>query len=199
LIAGLSNCQIEINMQNPRLAGRYAKALLDLSVEQNNLEITLKDMQLLDSICKQSTDFCIMLRSPVIKGDKKVSVINAVVGDVLSDLTKKFLHLLMTKSRELNLPEIAVAFMEQYNELKHIKIVNLTTAVAMDETTRAMLLGKIGGFMAGNSVELKEKVDESLIGGFVLEVDGSLFDASVKKKLSDIRSNIVDYSYVSKM
>ena len=186
-------------MQNPRLAGRYAKALLDLAVETNSLEVTLKDMQLLDSICKQSADFCIMLRSPVIKGDKKCSVINAVVGDSLSELTKKFINLLMTKSRELNLPEITVAFMEQYNELKHIRTVNLTTAVAMDDKTRSMLLGKIAPYMNGDSVDLKEKVDADLIGGFVLEVNGTLFDASVKKKLSDIKSSIVDYSYVPKM
>ena len=186
-------------MQNPRLAGRYAKSLLDLAVETNSLEVTLKDVQLLDSICRQSNDFIVMLRSPVIKGDKKYAVINAVVGNSLSDLTNRFLHLLMTKSRELNLPEITQAFIEQYNELKHIRTVNLTTAIKMDDKTKEMLLGKIAGFMSGDSIDLKEKVDASLIGGFVLEVGGQLFDASVKKKLSDIKSSIVDYSYVSKM
>ena len=186
-------------MQNPRLAGRYAKALLDLAVENNTLEVTLKDMQLLDSICRQSADFNTMLRSPIITGDKKYTIINAVAGDGLNDLTKRFLHLLVTKNRELNMPEITVAFIEQYNVLKNIKTVNLTTATIMDDKTRAMLLGHITPFMSGATVELKEKVDADLIGGFVLEVGGKLFDASVKKKLSDIKSSIVDHTYESKM
>ena len=61
-------------MQNPRLAARYAKSLLDLAVEQNQLETTLADMQLLENICRQSREFTVMLRSPVIQADKKHAI-----------------------------------------------------------------------------------------------------------------------------
>ena len=44
-------------MTNPRLASRYAKSLLDLAVEQNSLDTTLADVQLLDAICTQSREF----------------------------------------------------------------------------------------------------------------------------------------------
>ena len=69
-------------MQNPRLATRYAKSLLNLAVETNNLEAVLKDMQLLNDICIQSHDFVIMLRSPVINGDKKLNVIDIVLRSI---------------------------------------------------------------------------------------------------------------------
>ncbi len=186
-------------MQNPRLASRYAKSLLDLAIERNCLEETLKDMQLLSSICIQCNDFTLMLRSPVISGTKKLAVINAVVKDVLHDLSKAFINLLATKGREQNMPEITEAFIAQYNDLKNIRTVSVTTAVAMDETTKNNLLGKIAGYMPSATIDLKTSVDQDLIGGFVLEIGDRLFDASVKKKLNDIKSNIVDYSYVSKM
>ena len=186
-------------MQNPRLASRYAKSLLDLAIEKNCLEDTLKDIQLLDSVCRLSSEFESMLRSPVNRGDKKLAVINAVVSDRLHELTKKFIALLGVKGRESNMPEIVTAFIEQYNALKNIRTVNLTTATAMDEKMKNAMLTRIAGFMPGDTVDLKTKVDDRLIGGFVLEIEGKLFDASVRKKLNDIKANIVDYSYVSKM
>ncbi|PQJ11457.1 ATP synthase F1 subunit delta [Flavipsychrobacter stenotrophus] len=186
-------------MQNPRLASRYAKSLLDLAIETNKLEDTLKDIQLLDNVCRVSPEFTVMLRSPVIRGDKKLAVINAVVKDSLHELTKKFIALLGVKGRESNMPEIVTVFIEQYNKLKNIRTVNLTTATAMDDKMKNAMLAKIAGFMPTDTVDMKTKIDASLIGGFVLEIEGKLFDASVKKKLNDIKSSIVDNSYVSKM
>lgn len=187
-------------MQNPRLATRYAKSLLDLAVEQNNLEATLKDMQVLNSICHQSHDFALMLKSPIINGDKKLSVVNVVLKDSnIGPLTKAFINLLVTKGRELNLPEIAEAFVIQYNALKNIRTVTLTTAVPMSGNVKSKLTSKIAGYMPNDTVDLKTIVDESLIGGFVLEVEDRLYDASVKKSLNDVRTKLIDYSYVTKM
>lgn len=187
-------------MQNPRLASRYAKSLLDLAIEKNSLEETLSDMQLLDSICSQSHDFELMLRSPVIPGQKKLVVINAVIANNMKDLTKAFVTLLVNKGREANLPEIATSFIEQYKQLKNIRVVNVITATPMNESMKAAITSKVGGFLSsGSSIEMNTYVDEDLIGGFVLEVEGQLFDASVKTKLNQIKANIVDNSYVSKM
>ena len=187
-------------MQNPRLATRYAKSLLDLAVEKNSLEATLKDMQVLNSICKQSHDFALMLKSPIISGDKKLSVMSMVLKSYsISDLTNAFINLLVTKGRELNLPEIAEAFVTQYNALKNIRTVTLTTAAPMTESIKSTLVTKIAGYMPNDTVNLKTEVDESLIGGFVLEVEDKLYDASVKKSLNDIKTKLIDYSYVTKM
>ena len=187
-------------MQNPRLATRYAKSVLDLAVERNSLESMLKDMQLLHSICSQSRDFAIMLRSPVISGDKKLQVINLVLkSHEVSDLTSAFISLLVNKGRERNLPEIAEAFITQYNELKNIRTVRLTTAVAMDATIKKSIETKISGYMPNDTIDLRVDIDESLIGGFVLEVENRLYDASIKRSLNDIRSKIIDNSYVPKI
>lgn len=187
-------------MQNPRLASRYAKSLLDLAVEKNSLESTLKDMQAIHQICEMSHDFEVMLRSPVIKGDKKLSVINAVFKTQnLSDLTNAFITLLVNKGRELNLLEIADAFIEQYNVMNNIRTVKLTTAVPVSDATHSSIMSKVAGFMPNDKVNLKTEVDESLIGGFVLEVEDKLFDASVRKRLNDIRTSLVDHSYETKM
>lgn len=187
-------------MQNPRLATRYAKSLLDLAVERNSLEAVLKDMQVLNSICSRSHEFAVMLRSPVIHGDKKLAVMRQVMASHnVNDLTLAFISLLVNKGREMNLPEIAPAFIAQYNELKNIRTVQLTTATPMNDGIKKDIMAKIASYMPKDTIDLKTHVDKELIGGFVLEVEDKLYDASVKKSLNDIRSKILDTSYMSKM
>src|SRR5690606_2919968 len=109
--------------QNPRLAGRYAKSLLDLALEQGVAEAVLQDMQLIRDITEQSPDFRQLLRSPVIGSDKKVSIIRAVLGDKTHALTQAFLVLLTRKGREYFLPEMTTAYVRQYKAMKRIHTV----------------------------------------------------------------------------
>src|ERR1700733_9008824 len=133
-------------MQNPRLATRYAKSVLDLAIEKNSVEAVLADMQVIHRICVQNRDFEVMLSSPVINGDKKLSVINEVLKRFnINEISQAFINLLVVKGRELNLPVIANAFIEQYNVLKNIRTVKLTTASPMNDVTRKTLESKIAG------------------------------------------------------
>ena len=65
-------------MPNPRLAARYAKSLIDLAIEKDQLEKVFADMQWLQAVCKSNRDFVTLLRSPVIKADTKRKIIEAV-------------------------------------------------------------------------------------------------------------------------
>jgi len=187
-------------MRNPRLASRYAKSILDLAVEKNSLEAVLADMRTLHQVCAVSHEFEVMLESPVIKGDKKLAVIFAVLkSQNLHELTKGFITLLVNKGRELNLPEVAEAFVDQYNKLKNIRTVKLTTATPVTDAVKKAIVSKVASFMPKDTMNLESKVDESLIGGFVLEVEDQLFDASVKKKLNEVRSRIIDHTYEVKI
>ena len=187
-------------MQNPRLAARYAKSLIDLSMEMNGLESTLADMRLIEQACSVSHEFLNMLRSPIISADKKIAIINSIFGTNISDLTKRFAHLLIAKGREMFLAEISTAFIAQYNVHKNIATVNLTTATPIDDKLKAAIVAKVTPLMRqGCTVEVKSAVNKDLIGGFVVEVEDKLFDASIRKRLADVRAGVVDTSYVSKM
>ena len=186
-------------MLNPRLAHRYAKSLLDLAVEKNCLDAVLADMQLINNICTKSPDFTSMLRSPVISGDKKLSIINQILKAHINNFTSLFLDLIVSKGRELNLPEIAVAFTEQYNELKNIRLVKITTAAAISPAIAGSIQAKVATYLPEGTIELTTAVNEDLIGGFVLEFQDKQYDASIRKHLSDVRARVTDNSYVNKL
>ena len=186
-------------MQNPRLATRYAKSLLDLAVEQNKVAETLADMQLLEAICVQNREFAAVLRSPIINADKKQSILVAVLSGRLSKLTDAFITLLVNKGRESNLPEITSAFITQYKVMNNIRIVKLTTAVPVSDTVRDAIKAKVAKTINNEAIEMKTAVNPDLIGGFILEMEDKMFDASIRRDLNDIRSQFLDNIYVSKI
>ncbi|MFM1929378.1 MAG: synthase subunit delta [Bacteroidota bacterium] len=186
-------------MFNARLAGRYAKSLIDLATEQNQLETIYADMKYIQAVCKSNQDFVNVLRSPIIKADQKNSIINAITKDKVSLLTNSFTVLLVKKGRETDLPEMATAFIEQYNALKGIHQVTLTTAVDISEEVKKSIEQKVKAESQFSSVELTTKTDESLIGGFVLEFNNNLVDASIARDLKDIKKQFLNNEFISKI
>ncbi len=182
-------------MTNPRLATRYAKSLLDLSIEQNSLDAVYADMKFLEQITKSNPDFVALLRSPIISSDKKNKIIAAVTEGRVSNLTNLFIKLLTEKTRESNLPEIVTAFREQYNKLKNINRVKITTAVPISDELKNSIIAKVKSNVTGE-IELETAVKEELIGGFKLEMGGTLVDASILRDLQDVRKQFLNNEYI---
>ncbi|MEP7163522.1 MAG: ATP synthase F1 subunit delta [Ferruginibacter sp.] len=186
-------------MNNPRLAGRYAKSLLDLAIEQKHLDAVYDDMKFLRSICKSNPDFVALLKSPVIKADKKEKIIESITNGRVSPLTSLFIQLLVRKTRESNLPEIVHAFVEQYNKLKDIHHVKITTAVPMSADAEQAILGKVRSNTPIQHIELESFVEDELIGGFKLEVGGTLVDASILRELNDVKKQFKNNEYIQQL
>jgi F-type H+-transporting ATPase subunit delta len=183
-------------MQNPRLASRYAKSLVDLVVEKDQLEVVQQDMLFLQRLLKGNPDVVALLKSPIIKADKKQKILLAILEGRVSGITIGFINLLVTKARESNLLEIAVEFTRQYNLLKHISKVRITTAVPLDPATLGAIKQKVASEIT-DTIDLEAVVNEALIGGFVLEAGDKLFDASILRDLQDIKKQFSENIYVS--
>jgi F-type H+-transporting ATPase subunit delta len=152
-------------------------------------------MMFLQSICNSNRDFIAVLQSPVIKEDKKNKIIEAVTKGRVSELTSSFMRLLGTKTRESNLPEIIAAFIEQYNKARGIHKVKITTANELSEEMKASFISRIKKSDGLGNIELQTK----LIGGFVLEMEGKLVDASILRDLKDIKKQFMNNDYIRKI
>lgn len=186
-------------MQNPRLAERYAKSLIDLSIELKQLDAVYNDIVLLQSICKQSREFVLMLNSPIISADKKNKIIVAVTGGNISNITQTFLKLLCSKNREANLPEILNSFIEQFNIIRGIHKATLTTAVPVSDSIKNSFIQKIKAGAGIENIEIETKVNDKLIGGFMLEMDGKLIDASILRDINDVKKQFANNDYIHKL
>ena len=186
-------------MNNPRLGGRYAKSLLDLAVEQNQLDTVYADIKLLRAIMKGNPDFVSVLKSPVINNDKKEQIINSILNGRVSNVSTLFIQLLVRKTRESNLPEIVKAFVEQYNKLKDIHHVKITTAIPLSAEGEQVILNKVRSNSSIQNIELETAVDEDIIGGFKLEVGGKLVDATVLRDLNDVKKQFKNNEYIQQL
>lgn len=171
-----------------RIASRYAKSLIDLAVEQNNLEKIHGDVEHLRRMIKSSKDFNSFLRSPVIQYSRKKKALEALLKDKFEDLTFKFVDLLASKKREAYLPEIAEEFIIQYRILNKISQATIITAGEITPELEAKIQAKLQDATIGYAnVEVVTKVDPSLIGGFVIEFEGHVYDVSVRYELDQMR------------
>jgi F-type H+-transporting ATPase subunit delta len=173
-------------MKEKKIAKRYAKALFDLAVEQNVLEKIKADALLINSVCTSNRDFMFVLRSPVIKEVKKIKIMKEIFGDKTQKMTMGFLNIITRNRREAFIPEIASQFIEIYKEFKNIITAQLTTAVELE----ASVSNKINSLLKVQTkaeIELHENVNDSIIGGFVLEFDEKQYDASIVKYLQNLR------------
>jgi F-type H+-transporting ATPase subunit delta len=184
-------------MPNPRLANRYAKSLIDLATEQGQLDTIHADMQYLQAVIKASKDFVALLRSPIIKADKKAQILDAVTKDKVSVLTASFNRLLTAKGRESDLPGIVEAVIQQYNAIKGIHMVTLTTAVPVSDELKKAIETKVAKEAGLGTVQLEAKVNDKIIGGFILEFNNNLVDASILRDLRDVKKQFAANVYVS--
>ena len=181
-------------MRNTRATSRYAKSLLELAKEQNTLELCKTDMAGVVSLCQNSRELVLLLKSPVVKTDKKLAIIAEVfVG--CSPLVLNFINLITKKKREALLFDIAQSFLDLYKIDQGIESATLTTAAALDEDTRQQILGFIKK-QGVNQVDLTEQIDESLIGGAILRLGDKQLDASVARQIKDLKQTFNKNLYI---
>ena len=173
-------------MRHSRVTIRYAKALLQLAIEQNTLEQSYKDMVLLDAVCTENKDLSLLLKSPIVKTDQKLSIFNAIFGSKLGEVSMAFINIITTKKREGLLALIASSFISLYKTHKKIETATVTTATPLDDALRTEVINFIKKH-GDDNVDLTEKVDEKIIGGAIIRMGDKQLDASVSKAISELR------------
>jgi F-type H+-transporting ATPase subunit delta len=184
-------------MQDVLVASRYAKSLIQLAVERNVLDFLIHDMDLFSSVCNENPALVRTLRSPIITSDKKLAILRRLFDGKVNPLTLSLFEILGRKGRENYLPEIAIAFKTQYQELKGIVVAEVTTTFALSDDLRNSFK-KIVSEGLGKQVDLKEKVDANLVGGFVLKVGDKQLDQSVQAQLRRLKNKMLDSTYIVK-
>jgi len=183
-------------MKGTRVALRYAKSLLSLADERNILEQVKDDMLTLVSVCEENSDFRDMLKSPVVKSDRKAAILKQVFEKEVCELSMTFINLVLEKRREAILGAIANSFIDLYNDLKNIVKATVVTANAITEDTRNKVLSQLKLVAGDANILIEEQVDESIIGGFVLRIGDTEYNASIANKLQQLKREFVSNPYL---
>jgi F-type H+-transporting ATPase subunit delta len=177
-------------MSQIRAATRYAAALLGVAVERNELDAVANDVDFLGRTISASPDFAAFLRSPVISKEKKKKALRELLSGRTGETVAAFVLLLATKDREALLAEIVRQFRRLRDERLGIMDVTAHSATGFSPEQEARL-GEQLGKATGKKVRLTIELDPSLIGGFTVRFEDTVWDASVRRQLELMRERLV--------
>lgn len=176
-------------MSEARAASRYAKAVLDLALEQNKAgEVEIDMRKVLDTIAG-SESLREVLSSPVLTTSEKESGLRAVFADT-AELTMKLFSLLAENKRVGMLDEVARQYLALYEKIKGQDVAHVTTAVPLTPALEKKVLAQLKS-ITGKEVTLQHAVDPELIGGFVLRVGDLEYNASIASKLGNLKRELI--------
>ncbi len=175
-------------MNESRISVRYSKALFQSALEKNLLDRVNQDMVLIKEMCKLP-DIKEFITSPIIIPSKKTEVFHKLLEKDVHDLTLSLIDLVVKNGRERYLPAIARVFVHNTQIHEGITESLLTTAVKVSSGVKKQVSDLIADLFK-TKVDLKEIVDDRIIGGFVLRIGDSFIDASVRNKLRKIQKEL---------
>ncbi len=182
-------------MQVTRLGRRYAKSLLELSIEMGKLEEVKSDIDRLLTVIKESRDFRLFTQSPVINSDIKIKTFDKLFGDTFNELTFNFIQIITRKGREAHLGSIAEGFQELYRKHKGIEKAVVTTAIPLSDQQKEELKQKLN-LAVGKSIIIEEKIDPTVIGGMTLRVGDKQYNGSIAHQLNMLRRQFKSNLYI---
>lgn len=165
-----------------KVASRYAKSLIDLAMENGNLDEVKADMEGVISVLKTSSELQAVLRNPIIKSDRKQGILSSLFDGKIRTEILDFFNIMVRKGRASLIFPTAEEFVREYNVVKGIVDAEVTSASPLSEDHKNEL-NRLIAEQIGATVLLSNKVDEDLIGGFIVKVGDRQVDASVLGRL----------------
>ena len=178
-------------MDQSAITVRYAKAFFSVAKDRKLLDTLKTDIQLILDVCKNSSDFILLLESPVVKKSKKIELISTIFKKKINESSLQFLLLITGNKREVHIPGICRNFLSLSRKDQNIRSAVVTTATEIKKET----ISKIETLLAKElnaKIELTIEVNAGIIGGIILRLDDKQYDASVATQLKKIKQELLE-------
>lgn len=173
-------------MAGTRAAIRYAKAVLDLAQTQNTEQVVNEDMMLVAKSVNENQDLKEMLQSAVIKSsDKKEALLK--VFPKTNPMFSGLLDVLVKNKRVNILGDVASKYVELFEKSQNLEVAHVITAVELTDDLKNKVLAKVKELTSAKKIEIKNTVDESILGGFILRVGDIQYNASISNQLNTLK------------
>jgi len=177
-------------MADFRILHRYGTSLLETAIEKNSLDVVTSDIKLLVETLDQNRQLQLMLDSPVVRPETKLSIMKEIFNEKISKKSMDFVEFVISKKRESLLNSIGKRFLELRDDHLGIANVFVTTSTEFSNEQKNVLQNKLEKIL-DKKVRLNFKTDLKLVGGFIAKVDDTLYDASIKHQLELLKKQFL--------
>jgi len=185
-------------MNQSRLANRYAKALFEFALEQKKLDEVGKDMLLISQTIDENKELAQMLKSPIVKLEKKEKVMQIMFAKITDPLSLKFMMLVAKKSREEHLAYFANEFTAMYKDYQGLVDAWVTSSTNIEADVKEHLLELLRK-ITGKTIQLHESVNSDLLGGFIIKIGDYQYDASTRTLMRKLKDNFESNLFVAEL
>lgn len=183
-------------MAEQKVSARYALSLLDSAIQKNQLDIVSIDVDFVFSVIKQNPNLNRMLENPVVKPEIKSSILTEIFSNKINPETMDFLLFVIRKKRE----EILFSILEKFKELRDLKLgfvnVNVSVASEFTDSQKNELQNRLQNSLK-KKVRMNYKVDEKILGGFIIQAGDTVYNASIKHQLELLKKHFVEASPIN--
>ena len=176
-------------MRDIRVAKPYARALYEAALEQGTLAPIVTDIDKLRELIEQSEELTQLIHSPVLSPQFKSEMFQQLFTDAMQPLTINFFKLLASKQRERYLTAIMDVFSVIVNEAAGRLVAKVTTAVPITSEQEERLIQQLSAY-SGKQVRLETTTNAQIQGGFIVQLDDTVFDASVATQLQRLKQQL---------
>jgi F-type H+-transporting ATPase subunit delta len=176
-------------MADSIVAYRYAKSLFDLATEKKVVSEVNNDMILFKTVCDENRQFLVVLGNPIVRHHIKLGILKKTFENLVHPVTFSIFNLLTKKNRENLIYSIAEEFDKLYNLQKGIQKVTVTSVIPLTSGQKSEFIKNVGN-STGKQIVLEEKINENLIGGYILSVGDTQIDTSVRKRLNELKLSL---------
>lgn len=173
------------------ISREYAAALFALARESGAEEEYAEGLRAIAGAFSQMPEYVELLCSHAIPKEERISALFAVFSGRVPTNVLSFLSLLCEKGRVREFGECAEAYGKLLSEWKQTSVATVTSAVELTEEEKAKLLQKLEG-ICGHAIVAEYRIDESLMGGVSIAVDGRVLDGSLRHRLQEVKEVIAD-------
>jgi len=172
------------------ISSRYASALMQLAEENNAVDSVSRDMELVFNTLDSSKELRSVLKSPIIKEQQKLDILKEIFSKKMSAVSFSFIRFVVDKNRDDMLHSITKNYLKLRDEKLGLINVVVTSAVDLSDEQVSRLKIKIEE-ITGKKADFSFVIDEAVIGGFLIKIDDTIFDASVKRQLEILKQKFL--------
>lgn len=167
----------------------YGAALFMVAMEEGAQEKYSLALAKVKTAFSENPEYMDFLTSPGIPLSERVSAIEAVFGQTVPAYVLSYLQLLCEKGRMAWLLQSIDEFEALRHAAEHISTAKITSAVALTEEQKKKLVAKLET-LHNAKISAEYSIDESLLGGVIVEVDGKIMDGSLRHRLREVKEVI---------
>lgn len=167
----------------------YGKSLYDLAVSEDLSDQIMKEMEAVQNLFAEYPDYVRLLLEPSIPKKERLGLLDQAFGDALHPYLLNFLKILTERGILREFRSCEKCYRGLYNETHGITEANVVSAVELDPEWQEKLKKRLEE-MSGKQVILHVRTDPQVLGGIRVEMEGRLYDGTVRGRLSDLRRKL---------